>query len=99
MSPTIRRGFILFGALVVITAVFCVGLPFFIMPRAGIGVAIPWIALPSDVLRGNVLPQFLGSDFTNTMTSLLVVDVIMILIAIAVNRAVSAWSPAARERW
>src|SRR3954469_25791657 len=92
MSAT-RRGFILFGALVFITAVFCIWLPFFALPKAGLGVGIPWITLPADVLKGNVLPSFLGSDFTNSMTSLLVVDAILILIAVTVNRALKGWAP------
>jgi len=93
MSATTRRGFILFGALVVITAVFCIWLPFFALPKAGFGVGIPWITLPTDVLKGNVLPSFLGSDFTNSMTALIVVDVLLLLIGLTVRRSLAGWAP------
>jgi F-type H+-transporting ATPase subunit a len=84
-----RRGFILFGIMVVVTAVFCVYLPFFGLPKMGLGVGLPAIALPAEVLVGNVLPSFLGYDLTNSMTSLIVVDIILLLIGFAVYRAVS----------
>ncbi len=92
MSAT-RRGFILFGIMVVVTAVFCVWLPFFALPKAGLAVALPAISLPAEVLSGNVLPGFFGYDLTNSLTSLIVVDIIVLLIGIAVNRAVSAQAP------
>ncbi len=93
MSAT-RRGLIIFGILVVVTAIFCVWLPFFGLPRAGFGVALPWITLPADVLKGNVLPAFLGYDFVNSMVAMLVVDLILVLIGLAVRRAVMGQSPA-----
>jgi F0F1-type ATP synthase membrane subunit a len=84
-----RRGFILFGIMVVVTAVFCVYLPFFGLPKAGLGVGLPAISLPAEVLKGNIFPAALGYDLTNSMTSLFVVDIILLLIGLAVNRAVS----------
>ncbi|MEP7288739.1 MAG: F0F1 ATP synthase subunit A [Chloroflexota bacterium] len=90
MSAINRRGFIIFGGLVFVTAVFCLWLPFFALPSAGLGVGLPWITLPADVLWGNVLPKVFGSDLVNSMTSLAVVDVILLIFGIVVNRAVSA---------
>ncbi|MCC7447185.1 MAG: F0F1 ATP synthase subunit A [Anaerolineae bacterium] len=92
MSAT-RRGLILFIILVVVTAIFCVWIPFFVLPGAGLGVGLPVISLPAEVLAGNVLPSFFGYDLTNTLTTLLVVDVILLLIGFAVNRAVSGHAP------
>jgi len=88
-----RRGFILFGILVVVTAVFCYWLPFVAMPSWGVGVGLPTIMLKTEALIGNVLPGFLGYDLTNTLTSMLLVDVVILLIGFAVNRAVSGHAP------
>jgi len=92
MSAT-RRGFILFGIMVVVTAVFCVYLPFFGLPKMGLGVGLPAISLPAEVLKGNVLPGALGYDLTNSMTSLFVVDIILLLIGFTVRRALAGQTP------
>src|SRR3982750_4450532 len=88
-----RRGFILFGILGGVTAVFCVSLPFFGLPKAGLGVGLPAISLPAEVLKGNVLPGALGYDLTNSMTSLFVVDIILLLIGFTVRRALAGQTP------
>jgi F-type H+-transporting ATPase subunit a len=93
MSATTKRGLIIFGVLVAVTAVCCVWLPFFALPRAGLGVGLPSISLPAEVLKGNLLPGFLGYDLTNSMTSLVVVDAIVLLIAWRVRRAVTSQPP------
>ncbi len=93
MSATTKRGLIIFAGLVVVTAVFCVWLPFFVLPKAGLGVGLPSISLPAEVLKGNLLPGFLGYDLTNSMTSLVVVDVLILLIAWRVRRAVTGQPP------
>src|SRR5258708_29792644 len=90
MSAT-RRGFIIFGAIVLVTAIFCDWLPFFGLPKAEIGVGLLAFSLPAEVLA----PQFLffGIPLTNSLTSMLVVDVLMLLIGFTVNRAVSGQVP------
>lgn len=88
-----RRGFFIFGGLVLVTAIFCIGLPFFWLPGAGLGMGLPTISLPAEPLIHNILPSFLGSNFTNTMTSLIVVDVIILLIALTVRRAITSAAP------
>src|SRR5512143_3878421 len=93
MSATTKRGLIIFAGLVVVTAVFCVWLPFFVLPKAGLGVGLTSISLPAEVLKGNLLPGFLGYDLTNSMTSLVVVDVLILLIAWRVRRAVTGQPP------
>lgn len=84
------RGLIVFVGLVAFVAIFCIWLPFTFLPSIGAGVALPVITLPAEVLVGNVLPGF---DFTNTMTSLLLVDVLLIVIALVVGRAYRSASP------
>jgi F0F1-type ATP synthase membrane subunit a len=84
------RGLIIFVGLVLFVAVLCVWLPFTFLPSIGAGVALPVISLPAEVLVGNILPGF---DFTNTMTSLLLVDALLIVIAIVVGRAYRSASP------
>ncbi len=90
MSAT-RRGFILFGILVVVVAIFCVYLPFFGLPRVGLGVGLPSTSLPAEPLTNHLF----GTDITlpNSFTSLAVVDIIVLLIGLAVNRAVSSQAP------
>src|SRR5437763_1669763 len=90
MSAT-RRGFMLFGILVVVVAIFCVGLPFFWLPKAGLGVGLPSTSLPAEPLTG-VLP-IIGIPFLNSFSSMLVVDLIVVLIAFAVNRALGMQAP------
>ena len=89
MSAT-RRGFIIFGGLVVVTAIFCVYLPFFGLPKAGLGVGLPSISLPAEVLVPNI--PILGIPLTNSMTSMLVVDIILLLIGFTINRALASQS-------
>lgn len=84
------RGLLVLAAIIGFVAVVCVWLPFTFLPSIGAGVALPVISLPAEVLAGNILPGF---DFTNTMTSLLLVDALLILIAVVVGRAYRSASP------
>jgi F-type H+-transporting ATPase subunit a len=90
MSAT-RRGFILFGILVVVTAVFCVWLPFFGLPRAGLGVGLPQITLKPEVLNSNFLG--LGIPLTNSFTSMILIDIVVLLMGWVVSRAVTGQLP------
>jgi F-type H+-transporting ATPase subunit a len=89
MSAT-RRGFIIFGGLVVVTAIFCIWLPFFGLPRAGLGVGLPSISLPAEVLIPNI--PVLGIPLTNSMTSMIGVDIILLLIGVTINRVLASQS-------
>lgn len=84
------RGLLVLAAIIGFVALVCVWLPFTFLPSIGAGVALPVISLPAEVLAGNVLPDF---DFTNTMTSLLLVDALLLLIAVVVGRAYRSASP------
>jgi F-type H+-transporting ATPase subunit a len=90
---TNTRGFLIFGALVLVVAFVCIGPAFFWLPRAGLGVPLPVIALPGEVLAGNVFPGFLGYDLTNTITSMILVDIILLIMGLTVWRATSGQSP------
>lgn len=87
MNAATRRGFIIFAIIVAVTAIFCVYLPFFGLPKSGLGVALPAISLPAEVLKGNVLPAAFGYDFTNSMTSLIIVDALLILMGLVIFNA------------
>src|SRR5258708_22748584 len=91
MSSATRRGLWLFGGLVVVIAVFCYWLPFVALPAAGLGVGLPSMSLPADPLTGNFLG--LGFPLLNSITSLIVVDIIVLAMGFAVNRAVSGQLP------
>jgi len=90
MSAT-RRGFILFGIMVVVVAVFCYWLPFNVLPKAGLGVGLPQITLKPEVLNPNFLG--LGIILTNSFTSMIVIDIIVLLMGWTVSRAVSGQLP------
>src|SRR5258708_22840923 len=85
-----RRGFIIFGGLVVVTAIFCIWLPFFGLPRAGLGVGLPSISLPAEVLIPNI--PILGIPLTNSFTSMIGVDILLLLIGVTINRALASQS-------
>lgn len=89
MSTTVR-GLLIFIGLVVFVALVCVGPAFFWLPQAGNGVGLPVITLPAEVLVPNW--PFFGLDFTNTLTSLLLVDAILVVIALVVGRAIRSQS-------
>lgn len=79
------RGFLVLIVIVLVTAFVCVGPAFIWLPQAGMGVALPVITLPAEALVPNW--PFFGYDFTNTLTSMVVVDVIILIIALVVGRA------------
>jgi len=47
-----QGGLLIVGGLVVVVAILCVGLPFFWLPKAGIGVGLPTHRLPPEPLTG-----------------------------------------------
>jgi F-type H+-transporting ATPase subunit a len=82
------RGFVVFGILVLVVAFLCVGPAFFWLPAAGRGVPLPVIALP-----GEVIAKINGFGLTNTVTSLVLVDFIVVAIALTAIRALSGKKP------
>lgn len=90
MSASLRGLLVLIGIIAVV-GFACVFLPFFAMPQSGLGVALPVITLPGEAIVPN-WPVF-GYDFLNTMTSLVLVDVIVLIIAVVVGRAMRSAPP------
>lgn len=84
------RGLVVFGVLILVIAFACIGPAFFWLPGANSGVALPVITLPAEVVSPNAV---FGLDLTNTLTSLILVDVLLILIAIVVGRAYRSAPP------
>jgi F0F1-type ATP synthase membrane subunit a len=82
MSAT-RRGLLIFGGLVLVVAFGCYYLPFVVLPRAGQGVALPVIT-PAPEVFGSIF----GIQLTGTLTSMVIVDILVILIAVVVGRAI-----------
>ena len=78
MSAT-RRGFILFGILVVVVPYSVCGCRLLRLPHAGWGWACRQISLPPEVLARNGFLFGLGLDLTNTFTTLILIDVIVLL--------------------
>jgi F0F1-type ATP synthase membrane subunit a len=83
-----RRGIIVFIILLVVAVVFCYWTPFIFLPGLGIGMALPVIQVPGEVVRENFLP---GVDLTNTLIATLLTDVIVLLFAFAAWRASDGW--------
>ncbi len=80
MNKTLRGLLVLIG-MVIFAAVFCLWIPFILLPGAGIGVALPVIFVPGEVL----IPDFLGEGvhLTNTLVGMLLADVVIVLILLA----------------
>ncbi len=80
MNRTVRGLFVLIG-LVVFVAAFCLWIPFILLPGAGIGVALPVIFVPGEVL----VRDFLGGGFhlTNTLVGMALADLVIVLILVA----------------
>lgn len=83
------RGCIIFAILVVVGIVFCGIVPFVVMPSAGIGMALPVIAVPGEVVTPGGL---FGIDLTNTIIGTILADVMVIAFALLAWRASRGWT-------
>lgn len=90
-----QRGCLVGLGLLVFAAVVCVGIPFIALPRAGAAAAIPVIQVPGEIIIKHWKPLGidLGKDFNliNTMTTLFIADVIVLLIAFVGWRVSNGW--------
>ena len=79
MNKTTRGCLILIG-LIVGVGVFCLWLPFVALPGASIGVALPVIFVPGEVL----VPDFFGPGvhLTNTLVGMFLSDVVVLLLLV-----------------
>ena len=75
------KGILIFIGMIIAGAVFCYWMPFVFMPGNDIAMALPVISVPGEVLWRNV--PIIGT-FTNTMTGLLITDVLILLLVLPV---------------
>lgn len=84
-----QRGIIIFAIIVVVGIVFCGIVPFSVMPSAGIGMALPVIAVPGEVVTKGGL---FGIDLTNTIIGTILADIMVIAFALLAWRASRGWT-------
>jgi F0F1-type ATP synthase membrane subunit a len=89
MSNPRSRGCLIFAIMVVVGVVFCGLFPFVIMPSWGIGMALPVIAVPGEVV---VEKGLFGIDLTNTLIGTILADIMVLLFALAAWRASRGWT-------
>ncbi|MBN2471028.1 MAG: F0F1 ATP synthase subunit A [Anaerolineae bacterium] len=73
-----QRGLLILIGMIVFGAVFCFWIPFVLLPGAGIGVALPVIYVPGEILVKDFLGE--GVHLTNTLVGMLLADVIILVI-------------------
>lgn len=84
------RGLIVFGVIILVAVVACGLIPFVIMPSMGIGMALPVIEVPGEVVVKNGL---LGQvDLTNTLIGTFLADIMVIIFAVLAWRASKGWT-------
>ncbi|MDX2078769.1 MAG: F0F1 ATP synthase subunit A [bacterium] len=86
---TRQRGFIALGIILFVAIVFCGLTPFFWMPGAGIGVALPVITVPGEVVQADFLP---GWDLTNSFIGTVLTGLLMLLITAILWRMTKGWT-------
>ena len=79
------RGVYILLGMIAAGVFFCGVIPFVLMPGAGVGVALPVITVPGEVLWEDFL-GIDGFDMTNTIVGTLVADVLVLLFALGAVR-------------
>lgn len=91
-----QRGLVIFAGLMVFAVVVCGWLPFSFLPSNGVAAAIPVIQVPGEVLIHHWKPLGIDLgpkfDLINTMTSLFLVDILVLLLAGLAWRASKGWT-------
>ncbi|MEQ8672279.1 MAG: F0F1 ATP synthase subunit A [Aggregatilineales bacterium] len=95
MNPR-TRGLIVFGGILFVAIVFCGIIPFVLMPQAGIGVALPVIEVPGEVVVENFLPGF---NLTNTFIGTIAADIILVIFVLLAWRASRGWTKEVPNRF
>jgi|GEM_PF-42358 len=83
------RGLIIFVVIVVFAVVFCGLVPFSIMPANTVGMALPVISVPGEVVSPGLLG---GVDLTNTLVGTFLADILVIIFALLAWRASKGWT-------
>jgi F-type H+-transporting ATPase subunit a len=80
------KNLLTFFLVLAVAALIC-GLPTLLLPTSGIPVAFPHIQLPAEAITGSV--RILGIEFflSNTLLSVLLADVILIIMAVVAGNA------------
>jgi len=86
---TRQRGFITLGVILFVAIVFCGLIPFVWMPSNGIGVALPVITVPGEVVQADFLP---GWDLTNSFIGTVLTGMLMLLITAILWRMTKGWT-------
>ncbi len=91
-----QRGLVIFGIVLVFAVVVCGWLPFSFLPSNGAAAAIPVIQVPGEVLIHHWKPLGIDLgpkfDLINTMTSLFLVDILVVGLALLAWRASKGWT-------
>lgn len=88
MSTRANGCLILLG-IVAVAAVFCAVIPFVVMPGLGIGVGMPVITVPGEVLQKNFLP---GLNLTNTIVGGTLAMILVLVFIFLAWRASKGWT-------
>lgn len=88
MSNPRVRGLVIFGIILFVAVVFCGLLPFVILPGMGMGIALPIITVPGEVLNSTA---WFGSPLVNTLTAIILADIVVLLFAFFAWRASKGW--------
>lgn len=76
------RGLGVFAGIIVVVAIFCGVIPFVLLPSADLGMALPVIQLPGEILAKDVP---LVGNFTNTAVGMIITDILVLMIALTLR--------------
>ncbi len=91
------RGLGIFVGIVLFAAFFCAYVPFSLMPTNTVGMALPVITVPGEVVVKGGLPG--GVDLTNTLIGTFLADVLVIIFALLAWRASKGWTKEVPNRF
>ena len=85
-----QRGCLYLIGVLVFAAIFCVFIPFILLPSWGTGVALPVITVPAEYYRENWPTP--GFELVNTLGGALLANIIVLLIAFGARAASKNWT-------
>lgn len=78
------KGVLIFIGIIAASVFFCGVVPFALLPGAGIGMGLPVISVPGEVLTDNFLGT--GLTLTNTIIGTVLADIVVLLFAFGATR-------------